>query len=43
MIYKPYSCTYREPKIPQPYDTWDPAQSYIQIIKDGYEEGGDDV
>lgn len=43
MIYKPYSCTYREPKIPQPYDTWDPAQSYIQIIKDGYAEGGDDV
>ena len=43
MIYMPYSCTYREPAIPQPYDTWDPAQSYIQIIRDGYEEGGDDI
>ena len=43
MIYHPYSCTYREPAIPQPYETWDPAQSYIQIIKDGYEEGGDDL
>ena len=37
MIYHPYSCTRREPAIPQPYETWDPAQSYIQIIRDGYE------
>ncbi len=36
MIYHPYSCTRREPAIPQPYETWDPAQSYIQIIKEGY-------
>ena len=43
MIYKPYSCTCREPEIPQPYDTWDPAQSYIQVIRDGYEEGGGDL
>lgn len=40
MIYKPYSCTYREPEIPQPYESWSPEQSYIQIIKNGYTEGG---
>lgn len=43
MIYRPYSCTYREPAIPEPYESWNPAQSCIQIIKDGYEEGGDTV
>ena len=43
MIYHPYSCTYREPAIPSPYETWDPAQSYIQIIRDGHEKGGEDT
>lgn len=37
MIYRPYSCTRREPAIPQPYETWDESQSYIQVIADGYE------
>lgn len=37
MIYRPYSCTRREPAIPQPYDTWQPEQSYIQVQRDGYE------
>lgn len=40
MIYKPYSCTYREPEIPQPYITWSPQQSCIQVVKDGYQKGG---
>lgn len=36
MIYRPYSCTRREPAIPQPYDEWDDSQSYIQVAADGY-------
>lgn len=38
MIYRPYSCTKREPAIPQPYEAWCEDQSYIQILKDGYDE-----
>ena len=38
MIYKPYSCTKREPAIPSPYPAWDDSRSYIQILRDGYEE-----
>jgi hypothetical protein len=38
MIYHPYSCTYREPAIPQPYETWSPAQTYTRIIAEGYAE-----
>ena len=37
MIYRPYSCTRREPAIPQPYETWDPAQSYIQVLRESYD------
>lgn len=37
-IYYPYSCTRREPAIPEPYETWDPARSYIQFVRDGHNE-----
>lgn len=38
MIYRPFSCTRREPAIPSPYVHWDDWRSYIQILRDGYEE-----
>lgn len=31
-VYQPWTHTVNEPYIPQPYDSWDPAQSYIQFI-----------
>ena len=30
-MYNPWTWTVNEPKIPQAYDTWDPAQSYITV------------
>lgn len=40
-IYHPYSCTRREPAIPQPYESWTQEQSYIQVIADSCAaEGG---
>lgn len=30
--YQPWTHTVNEPYIPQPYDSWSPAQSYIQFI-----------
>lgn len=32
IIYTPVSLTYREPAIPQPYETWDDSMSYIKPI-----------
>lgn len=31
-MYQPWTHTVPEPRIPQPYDTWNPEQSYIQYI-----------
>lgn len=45
-IYHPYSCTRREPSIPQPYRSWNPEQSYLQPavddspVKEGDESNG---
>lgn len=33
VIYTPTSLTYREPAIPQPYETWDDSMSYIKPVK----------
>lgn len=38
-MYNPWTWTVNEPKIPQAYEVWDPAQSYITVAPEHQDEG----